>query len=43
MPKIWHCNDCNFDFGMPIINSDYNADQVISRCPYCGGKHIEKR
>ena len=40
MPIVWHCKDCNFDFGAPMINSDYNVDQMINRCPYCGSKNI---
>ena len=38
IPMIWHCNECNFDFGNPII--DAKTDEM--HCPYCGSRQIEK-
>jgi predicted Zn-ribbon and HTH transcriptional regulator len=35
---MWLCNDCNFKFGNPMINSKANN----SSCPYCGSGRIEK-
>jgi DNA-directed RNA polymerase subunit RPC12/RpoP len=39
MPVVWHCNECNFDFGNPMI--DTKTDKMY--CPYCGSKQIERR
>ena len=39
MPVVWHCNECNFDFGNPMV--DTKTDKMY--CPYCGSKQIERR
>ena len=39
MLMVWHCNECNFDFGNPM--GDPKTDRMY--CPYCGSKSIERR
>jgi len=36
---IWHCRDCDFEFGAPMVDTKTNKQH----CPYCGSKQIEKR
>ena len=35
---IWKCNDCKFEFGAPMIDSNSKE----KNCPYCGSKNIIK-
>ena len=36
---IWHCKDCDFEFGAPMIDTKKEE----KNCQYCGSIRIEKR
>ena len=39
--KVWLCKNCNLRFGAPMIDSNFNNDNMLGRCPYCGSRNIK--